>query len=71
MLLLYIDDLNSVFNNVITIYFADDPHLNYARKKWSTSESVINYKLKKKITEWLLDPTGKSELVIFGSKKKN
>ena len=30
------------------MYFADDPHLNYARKKRSTSESVINYKLKKK-----------------------
>ena len=32
LFLLYINDLNSVFNKVITIHFADDTHLSYASK---------------------------------------
>ena len=47
LFLLYIDDLNSVFNKAITIHFADDTHLSYASKKLSTIESVINYEFKK------------------------
>ena len=74
MFLLYINDLNSVFNEAITIYFADDTHLSYASKKLSTIESVMNCKLKK-LTEWLKSNklsfnSGKSELVIFRSKTK-
>ena len=45
LFLLYINDLNSVFNKAITINFADDTHLSYASRKLSTIESVINYKL--------------------------
>ena len=71
---LYINDLNSVFNKAITIYFADKTHLSYASEKLSTTESVMNYKLKK-LAEWLRSNklslnSGKSELVIFCSKTK-
>ena len=45
LFLLYINDLNSVFNKAITINFADDTHLSYASRKLSTIESVINYEL--------------------------
>ena len=74
LFLLYINDLNSVFNNAITIHFADDNHLSYASKKLSTTESVMNYELKK-LSEWLRTNklylnSGKSELVIFSSKTK-
>ena len=69
---LYINDLNSVFNKAITIYFADKTHLSYASEKLSTTESVMNYKLKK-LAEWLRSNklslnSGKSKLVIFRSK---
>ena len=69
LFLLYIDDLNSVFNKAITIHFADDTHLSYASKKLSTIESVM------KLAEWLRSNklslnSGKSELVIFRSKTK-
>ena len=47
LFLLYINDLNSVFNKAITIHFADDTHLSYASKKLSTIESVMNCELKK------------------------
>ena len=47
LFLLYINDLNSVFNKTITIHFGDDIHLSYASKKLSTVESVINHELKK------------------------
>ena len=36
LFLLYINDLNSVFNRAIAIHFADDTHLSYASKKLST-----------------------------------
>ena len=45
--LLYISDLNSVFNKTIMIHFADETHLSYASKKLSPIESVMNCKLKK------------------------
>ena len=32
LLLLYINDSNSVFNKAITIHFADDTYLSYASK---------------------------------------
>ena len=77
LFLLYIDDVNSVFNKPITIHFADDTHLSYASKKLSTIESVTNCELKE-LTEWLRSnklslnsgKSGKSELVIFRSKTK-
>ena len=47
LFLLYINDLNSVFNKAIMIHFTDDTHLSYASKKLSTTESVMNYELKK------------------------
>ena len=47
LFLLYINDLNSVFNKTITIHFGDDIHLSYPSKKLSTVESVINHELKK------------------------
>ena len=47
LFLLYINDLNSLFNKTITIHFADETHLSYASKKLSPIESVMNYKLKK------------------------
>ena len=47
LFLLYINDLNSVFNKAITIHFADNTHLSYASKKLSTIESVMNCELKK------------------------
>ena len=50
--MLYINDVNYVFDKAITIHFADKTHLSYASKKLITSESVINYELKK-IAEWL------------------
>ena len=73
--LLYINDLNPVFNKVKTIHFADDNHLNYESKKLSTIECVMNYELKK-LAKWLRSNklslnSGKSELVIFCSKTKN
>ena len=46
LLLLYINDLNSVFNKAIMMHFADDTHLKYASKKLRTIESVMNYELK-------------------------
>ena len=61
LFLLYINDLNFVFNKAVTIHFADDIHLSYASKKLSTLESVMNYQLKR-ITEWLRS--------IFHSKTK-
>ena len=72
MFLLYINDLNSVFNKSITIHFPDDTHLSYASKKRSTNESVMNYEFKK-IAEWVRSNklslnSGKSELVIFRAK---
>ena len=74
LFLLYINDLNSVFNKAITIHFADDTQLSYVSKKLSTIESVMNCELKK-LTEWfksneLSFNPGKSELVIFHSKTK-
>ena len=74
MFLLYINDLNSVFNKSITIHFPDDTHLSYVSKKRSTNESVMNYELKK-IAEWVRSNklslnSGKSELVIFRTKTK-
>ena len=72
LFLLYINDLNSVFNKVITIHFADDTHLSYASKQLCTIESVTNYKLKKQVEQLrsnkLCLNSGKSELVIFRSK---
>ena len=77
LFLLYINDLNSVFNKAITMHFADDTHLSYPSKKLSTIESVINSELKKS-AEWLKSNklslnSEKSELVIFRLKtnKKN
>ena len=72
LFLLYINDLNSVFNKAITIHSADDTHLSYASKKLSRTESVMNYELKK-LAEWLRSNklsfnSGKSKLVIFHSK---
>ena len=69
LLLIYINDLNSVFNKAITIHFADDTHLSYASTKLSTIESVINYELKK-LAKWpksnkLSLNFGKPELVII------
>ena len=74
MFLLYINDLNSVFNKTITIHFADDTHLSYASKKLDTIESVINCELKQS-TKWLRSNklslnSGKPELAIFRSKTK-
>ena len=74
LLLLYINDLNSLFNETITIHFADDTHLSYASKKLSTIESVMNYELKE-LAEWLRSNKlslnfVKSKLVIFPSKAK-
>ena len=74
LFLLYINDLNSVFNKAITTHFANDTHLSYASKKLSTTESVMNCESKKS-TEWLRSNklslnSGKSELVIFRSKTK-
>ena len=74
LFLLYINDLNPVFNKAITIYSADDTHLSYASKKLSTIKSVMTYELKK-LAEWLRFNklslnSGKSELVIFLSKTK-
>ena len=45
LFLLYINDLNTVFNKVITI-FADDTNLSYTSKKLSPIESAMNYELK-------------------------
>ena len=47
LFLLYISDLNLVFNKAITIHFAGDTHLSYTSKILSTFESVRNYELKK------------------------
>ena len=60
LFLLYINDLNSLFNTAIAIHFADDTHLSYASKKLSTTESEINCELKK-LAEWLLDQQTFSE----------
>ena len=38
LFLLYINDLNSLFNTAIAIHFADDTHLSYASKKLSTTD---------------------------------
>ena len=74
LFLLYINDLNSVFDKAIKIHFADYTHLSYASKKLSTIESAINCELKKlteRLTSNKLSPnSGKSELVIFRSKTK-
>ena len=72
LFLIYINDLNSVFNKAITIHSADDTHLSYASKKLSRTESVMNYELKK-LAEWLRSNklsfnSGKFKLVIFHSK---
>ena len=72
LFLLYINDLNPVFDKVIAIHFADDTDLKYASKKLSTIESVMTFELKKS-AEWLRSNklslnSGKSELVIFCSK---
>ena len=47
LLLLYISDLNSVFNKAIMIHLAYDTLSSYVSKKLSTIESVMNYELKK------------------------
>ena len=74
LFLLYINDLNSLFNKAITIHFADDTHLSYASKKLSTIELVTNYELKI-LAEWLRSKKlyvnfGQSELVIFAQKQR-
>ena len=74
LFLLYVNDLNSLFNKAITIHFADDAHLSYASKKLSTIELVTNYELKK-LAEWLRSKKlsvnfGQSELVIFAQKQR-
>ena len=74
LFLLYINDLNSVFNKAITIHFADDTNLSYASKKLSSTDTVMNYELKK-LAEWLRSNklsfnSGKSELIIFRAKTK-
>ena len=45
--LLYINDLNFVFNKATMIHFADDTHVSYVSKKLSTIESIMSYELKK------------------------
>ena len=52
LFLLYINDLNSVFDKAITIQFSDDTDLSYASTKLSTTETIMNYELKILI-EWL------------------
>ena len=74
LLLLYISDLNSVFNKAIMMHLAYDTLSSYVSKKLSTIESVMNYELKK-LAEWLRSNKlslnfKKSELVIFRSKTK-
>ena len=74
LFLLYINDLNSVFDKAIKIHFTDDTHLSYASKETSTIESVMNCELKK-LAELLRSKklslnSGKSELPIFRSKTK-
>ena len=74
LLLLYISDLNSVFNKAIMIHLAYDTPSCYVSKMLSTIESVMNYELKK-LAEWLRSNKlslnfKKSELVIFCSKTK-
>ena len=72
--LIYISDLNSVFNKAITLYFADGTLLNYASKTLSTIESVINYEIKK-LSERLRSNkiylnSGNSEVFVFCSKNR-
>ena len=43
LFLLYVNDLNSLFNKTITIHFADETHLSYVSKELSIIESVMNY----------------------------
>ena len=69
LFLLYINDLNFVFNKAITIHFANDTHLSNASKKLSTIESVMNCRLER-LAEWLRPKklslnSEKSELIIF------
>ena len=52
LFLLYINDLNSVFDKAITIHFSDDTDLSYASTKLSTTKTIMNYELKILI-EWL------------------
>ena len=74
LLLLYINDSNSVFNKAITIHFADDTYLSYASKYLAqlNAQWIMN---QKKLAEWLRFNkislnSGKSEFVIFRSKTK-
>ena len=61
----FINDLNSVFNKVRTIHFADNTHISHASKKLSTIDSEMNYELKN-LAEWLRSNKvyRKSETVI-------
>ena len=74
MYLLYINGLNSVFNEAITIHYADDTHVSSVNKKLSTIETVLNYELNKSVeclrSSKLSLKSGKSELVIFRPKTK-
>lgn len=61
----FINDLNSAFNKVKTIHFADNTHISHASKKLSTIDSEMNCELKS-LAEWLRSNkvSRKSETVI-------
>ena len=75
LFLIYINDLNNIFQKSIVHHFADDTNLLYANKKIATIENVMNSELKH-LVEWLkanrlsLNET-KTDLIIFHSSSKN
>ena len=74
LFLIYINDLNEVFNNITVHHFADDTNLIFASKNPSTIETVMNFELKH-LVNWLKDNklslnVSKTELIIFRPRKK-
>ena len=74
LFLVYINDMNTVFNQCIVRHFADDTNILFHSKKPKTIETVLNFELKN-IVDWLranklsLNEI-KTDLVVFRSPQK-
>ena len=74
LFLIYINDMNTLFNQCVVRHFADDTNILFYNKKLKTIETVLNHELKK-IVDWLranklsLNEI-KTEFIIFRSPQK-
>ena len=75
LFLIYLNDMNKIFQNLIVHHFADDTNLIFASKKLKTIENIVNFELKL-LVEWLKRNKlslneSKTEVIIFHHQNKN